>query len=294
MDKFLPALCGLIGRLPLGLLQRLGIVFGRLMLASSKRFATLAGDNLRQANLADNADDYKRLMRNSAAHTGMGALELTIAWGCDPDYIASLVKSCRGWEAVQASVEAGHGLLFITPHLGAYDIAGRYLATRLPFPLTAMYKPPKLKWLEPMMNAGRVRGNGKTAPATPAGVRQVMKALRSGEATIILPDHVPGEGDGVWAKFFGRNALTMTLAARLGEMKQVDTFFFYGHRLGLGEGFEVRIRPLSQPFSGDRHADATLMNSELEQLIRQAPEQYLWSYNRYKHPVGAEPRPPEE
>ena len=288
MSKLLPALCALAGHLPLGMLQRTGAVAGWLGLRVSKRFARLTGTNLEQAGLAANPRDYKHLVATSAAQTGMGAMELAIAWGRDVDGIARLVRRCEGWEAVEASLAAGRGLLFVTPHLGAYDIAGRYLASRLPFPLTAMYRPPKLAWLEPMMQAGRVRGNGRTAPATPQGVRQVMKALRSGEATIVLPDQVPGQGEGVWVPFFGRWAYTMTLVARPGEMKNVDTFFFYGHRLGVGEGFEVRIRPLSEPFTGDKLADARRVNAEVEALIREAPEQYLWSYNRFKHPAGAE------
>ncbi|MCS3802419.1 lauroyl/myristoyl acyltransferase [Chromobacterium alkanivorans] len=197
-----------------------------------------------------------------------------------------MVKSCSGWEHVEAALAKGHGIVFVTPHLGSYDIAGRYISSRLPFPLTAMYRPPKLAWLEPVMQAGRARGKGKTAPATGAGVRVLMKALKSGEATIILPDQVPGNGEGVWAPFFERPAYTMTLVPRLAQISGVETLFFVGERLPGGQGFRVHIEPPAQAFSGDKEQDAAQLNAQVEALIRRFPSQYLWSYNRYKCPPG--------
>lgn len=197
-----------------------------------------------------------------------------------------MVRECIGWEHVEAALAKGHGIVFVTPHLGSYDIAGRYISSRLPFPLTAMYRPPKLAWLEPVMQAGRARGKGKTAPATGAGVRVLMKALKSGEATIILPDQVPGNGEGVWAPFFERPAYTMTLVPRLAQISGVETLFFVGERLPGGQGFRVHIEQPAQAFSGDKEQDATQLNAQVEALIRRFPSQYLWSYNRYKCPPG--------
>jgi hypothetical protein len=140
-----------------------------------------------------------------------------------------------------------------------------------------------------LMNAGRVREGGLTAPATAAGVRMVMKTLKARQTTIILPDQVPGQGDGVWAPFFGRPAYTMTLAPRLAQMDGVEVILFFGRRLGWGRGFEVEIARLPEPFTGDKTTDGAKLNQAVEQLIRQAPAQYLWSYNRYKTPAGVAP-----
>ncbi|RBH41356.1 lysophospholipid acyltransferase family protein, partial [Pseudomonas sp. MWU13-2860] len=172
---------------------------------------------------------------------------------------------------VEAALQAGHGIVFVTPHLGSYDIAGRYISSRLPVPLTAMYRPPQLSRPEPVMQAGRARGKGKTAPATGAGVRILMKALKSGEATIILPDQVPGNGEGVWAPFFGKPAYTMSLVPRLAQVGGVEVLFFVGERLPHGEGFVVHIESMPQPFSGDKYADCALLNHTVENLIRRFP-----------------------
>lgn len=274
--------------LPLPQVQVIGRCLARLAAGFSPRFRQRIQDNLHHSKIAASYQSEAKLVKQSIDHIGMGAAELSIAWCRTPDDIMRLVQACEGWEHIEAAQARGEGLLLVTPHLGNYDIAGRYVSQRLSCPLTAMYRPPKLAWLEPVMNQGRVRDKGKTAPATPAGVRQIMKALRAGEATVILPDQVPSQGDGVWAPFFGRPAYTMTLVPRLATMKGVTTLFFYGHRLPKGEGFIIKIRPLQTPFTGDKEHDVALMNQMVESVICEAPEQYLWSYNRYKKPAGVQ------
>jgi len=289
MATLVKLLLTLLARLPLYWLQGLGAVLGRLTLRLSPSFRARMEENLNRSKILANYQLSSVAVKQCAAETGKGALELAIAWCRDPSDIARMVRGCSGWEHVEAALGQGHGIVFVTPHLGSYDIAGRYISHRLPFPLTAMYRPPKLGWLEPVMNAGRVRGKGRTAPATGAGVRILMKALKSGEATIVLPDQVPGNGEGIWAPFFGRPAYTMTLVPRLAQMHRVDTLLFYGERLPHGEGFHVHITPLPEPFTGDRNSDAAILNRAVEGLVRRAPLQYLWSYNRYKCPQGVTP-----
>lgn len=286
MSRLVQWLLGALSRLPLPVLQGTGGALGRLIYLASPRFAQRLRDNLEHSKIGQNYQDLALLVKQSAAETGKGALELAIAWCRPPADIVAMVRDCRGWEHVEAALDQGHGLLFVTPHLGSYDIAGRYLSARLPFPLTAMFRPPKLAWLAPVMQAGRERDKGRTAPATAAGVRVLMKALKAGEATIILPDQVPGNGEGAWAPFFGRDAYTMTLVPRLARMDKVTPLLFYGERLPRGAGFVVHILPFPEPFSGDKAEDAARLNRAVEGLIRRAPAQYLWSYNRYKCPAG--------
>ncbi|MDK2122943.1 lysophospholipid acyltransferase family protein [Parachitinimonas caeni] len=281
----------LFAHLPLPFIHALGTLLGWIAYWVDGTYARRLTENLRQSGLAVGADDYSRLRRASIGEAGRGALEVLAAWGRAPDRVAALVKNCDGWQHVEAALAARRPLLFITPHLGGFDVAGRYVASRLPFPLTAMYRPPKLSWLEPLMNAGRVRGNGRTAPATAAGVRQLLKTLKQSEAVVILPDQVPGAGEGVWAPFFGKPAFTMTLLPRLAKSADACVLFFFAERLPWGRGYRVRILPMVGEFNGDRSHDAALLNHNLEHLIRLAPAQYLWSYNRYKQPAGADPAP---
>ena len=282
MQKLVYILFSLLALIPLPLLQGIGSLLGRLgfHLASNER--KRATENIHSSKLTANDQDTEKLVKAVFAETMKSGLELTIAWTRSSKHIVSLFKEVYGWEHIEAAVNKGEGLLFITPHLGNYDLAGRYLSEKLPFPLTAMYRPPKISWLESVMNNGRVRDNGYTAPANMQGVKQVVRALKNHEATIVLPDQVPGEGEGVWANFFGRPAYTMTLASRLAMMPKVTPLFFCGERLSKGRGFALHIAPLEGSLTGNREQDAQIINNNVEKWVTRFPAQYLFGYNRYK------------
>ena len=280
----------LFAAMPLRLLHALAGVLGGVVYYLRREDRERVFDNMRTAGLQPDEATVKAVFRE----TVKGGLELPVAFFRRPESIEKLFVEVRGWEHVQAALDAGEGLLFITPHIGSYDLAGRYISQQLPFPLTAMYKPPKLKAMDEVMQAGRVRGKGKTAPTSIQGVKQVIKALRAGEATIVLPDHVPAPeegGDGVWAEFFGKPAFTMTLAGKLAQVKGVKALFFCGERLPKGRGFVLHIEPLRGELNGDKEHDARVINENTEYWIRRFPTQYLFMYNRYKKPAGA-PVPP--
>src|SRR3546814_1861655 len=96
----------------------------------------------------------------------------------------------------------------------------------------------------------------------------------------MLPDQVPGSGEGVWAPFFGKQALTMTLAGRLARQTGVAVILTAGERLPSGKGWRIHYVRLPEPLPTDPQPLATAINSAMEQLIRRFPQQYLWSYNR--------------
>ena len=119
--------------------------------------------------------------------------------------------------STQALGAQGRGIVFLTPHLGCFEVTAQAYAERCGAlgPMTVLYRPARKAVAARLVDAARARPGLATAPATLAGVRQMMRALRRGEAVGLLPDQVPPEGMGVWAPFFGRPAYTMTLAARL-------------------------------------------------------------------------------
>lgn len=274
-----------LAMMPLCCLHGLARLMGGLAFYVAHQNRERIQTHLAYAQQPNHDDMVKRVFQETAK----GGLELLIAFFRSPKHISSLFKEVHGWEYVQTALEKQQGLLLITPHIGSYDLAGRYISERLPFPLTAMYKPPKIQFFDQLMQAGRVRGKGKTAPTNLQGVKQVMKALRQGEATIILPDHVPNPnegGEGVWANFLGRPAYTMTLAAKLAQVKNVCPLFFVGERLADGKGFVLHIAPIQGELNGDKQHDAQIINQNVEYWIARFPEQYLFAYNRYKHPEG--------
>ena len=282
----------LLGKVPLRFNQVIGAILGRLAWLLSSRHRRITLENIGIYGKHAGLDDIAALVDMSIREQGKGIAELAVAWTAPVDRLYALVRSCSGWEHVDAAKSAQRAIIFVTPHLGCYDIAGRYLESRIP--VTALYSAPKQKWLEPLMQQGRVRGEGNTATADASGVKTLLKTLKSGGNIIILPDQVPAPeegGDGVWADFLGRPAYTMTLLPRLAKSADAAVLFFFAERLPGGAGYKVHIQPMAEDFSTDKLAAAQQTNAMVERLIAMAPSQYLWGYNRYKHPAGA-PLPP--
>lgn len=266
----------ILARLPLPVLHNLGAILGWIIWLASPTYRRHLRENLAVAGLAD-------ARTGAIAEAGKGVMELPKIWLRPPDEVAARVVKVTGWELVEAAWAAGRGILFLTPHLGCFEITAQYYASHRP--ITVLYRRPRQDWLVPLIETGR-GGSLTLAPADLGGVKRLMRALKQGEAAGILPDQVPGNGEGVWAPFFDRPAYTMTLAARLAE-GGATVLLAYAERLHYGAGYHLRLFPLTVPLQGSLEQRVDQINRELETLIRLCPEQYLWGYNRYKRPGGA-------
>lgn len=276
----------LAARLPLRWLHAAGAVAGRATRRLSPRFAQRLSENLRQSGLAPSDPAGRmRMERRVAAEIGKGVFELIAIWFRPAADARRLMVESRNWDIVDEQRARGRGILFVTPHMGCFEVSGLFAAMQMPF--TVLYRPPKLKWLAPLMEAGRTGAGGRIAPTSLAGVRRLLKALKAGEAVGVLPDHVPGFGEGVWAPFFGRPAYTMTLVGRLQKATDCAVILAYSRRLPGGRGYVLEVELLDQDLSGQDGPER--LNHAVEGLIRHCPEQYLWSYNRYKVPKGVAP-----
>ena len=280
-----------LAALPLRWNHRVGSILGRIIYVLDKRYAGRINENLAASGIASDVKQLTSLVCQNVRESGKAFTELLVAWLRPPEEVAALVRDCRGWDSVERALVRGHGIIFVTPHLGCFDIAGRYLTSRLP--VTFMYSPPKIKWAEKLMDEGRSRMNATLAPSDRGGVRLLLKALKQGGNICILPDQAPSQGEGVWADFFGRPAYTMTLIGRLQQATSAEVLMFFGERMPDGAGYRVWIKPLAAPLEADSPHAARQLNAAVEDLVRQCPAQYLWSYNRYKTPAGAPPPPPE-
>ena len=213
--------------------------------------------------------------------------ELPWVWLRSQHEVLARVARVEGAELLEQARADGASVLLLTPHLGCFEMCAQYCSTH--GPITVLFRPPRKAELAPIMEAGRARGQVRVAPADVAGVRRLVKALRSGEMVGMLPDQAPRQGEGVWAPFFGQPAWTMTLAARLSEVKGVRVIMIWAERLARGRGYVIHLSAPQSPIEGDLATRCAAINREIEHLIMRCPEQYLWAYKRYKRPAGVEP-----
>ena len=266
----------IIALLPLPLIHGLGVMIGWISYWTDKKFSRRIRNNLHKSKLASSAKEHARLVRLNVNETGKGILETLAIWVKSQRSILKWVKNCDGWHHVESALAAKKGIIFLTPHLGCYEITARYYTAQ--HPMTVLYTPARKSWLSDIMESGRERSKTTLAPANLSGVRRLFKTLKSGEAVGILPDQVPDLGDGTWATYFDEPAYSMTLVSKLVETTGATVLLAYGERLAWGQGFIIHIEPLNTETSPQD------INDAIERLVRKKPEQYLWSYSRFKQP----------
>lgn len=284
---FMVRLFRLLARLPLPLMQRVGAALGWLVWLLSGPYRNRLEANAKQAGLTP------LQYRPAIAAIGTMLAELPWLWLRPPHQgVLHLVHWDRV-ELFEQALDAGKGVILALPHIGCWEMIGQSLAERFGptrGPLVALYRPARKAWLGPLVASSRERPGLKTVPTSVAGVRSLIRVLRGGGYTAILPDQVPPAGQGVWAPFFGKSAYTMTLLARLAQQSGAQVLLCWCERRPSGQGFVMHFEPLDAPElrapDARPEAAAAAVNAGMERIIRQAPGQYLWSYARYKQPVG--------
>lgn len=281
MHSFPRSALHLFARLPLALVHALGSALGWAIYGMSPTYRRHLRENLRLAGCDD-----ARTRREAIASAGRMIAELPAVWLRPRAEVTRWVKRIEGEHLAREAHEKGKDLVFLTPHHGCFEISAQVLAQHMP--VTVLYRPPKLAFLRPLIEEGRGRDNVRLAPADLGGVRELLAALRRGEPVGMLPDQVPGEGEGEWAEFFGKPAYTMTLAGKLAERPNTATFLAFCERLPRGAGYVIHLRELPPRLAGE--TPARRINRAIENLVGECPGQYLWGYNRYKRPAGAKSR----
>jgi KDO2-lipid IV(A) lauroyltransferase len=233
----------------------------------------------------------RELARKSVAHGVAAMLELGPLWRWERERVLGLVQEVVGREHWEAACAGGRGIVLITPHLGAWELTGLFVSAHIP--LTALYRPPRVATLDPLYRRARERFGARLVPANAGGVRELYRALRRGEAVGLLPDQDPGRGAGEFVPFFGIPANTSTLAARLMAHSAATPLFVWAERLANGAGFRLHFAPIrDEAFgSGDLLRSTAALNGEIERIVRSCPEQYLWTYRRFRQRPDGERNP---
>ncbi len=266
-------------------MQRLGAVLGWLVWWLSPSYRRHFKANVQAAGVVW-AD-----ARPAVAAIGAMVAELPWVWMRPHSAKLDGLVAWDGAEHFEAAMQAGQGAIIMSPHLGCWEIGAQAIAEKFGptyGPMVALFRPARKAWLEPLVANARTRPYLDSAPTSLAGVRTLIRTLRNGGYTAILPDQVPPLGQGVWAPFFGRDVYTMTLLAKLAQQTGAQVIMTWCERLPAGQGFCMHMRPFDAPEMKDTSVPpevaAAAVNRGVERMVLDAPGQYLWGYARDKQP----------
>ncbi len=253
-----------------------GKLVGNLMCLMMPQTARLIHENFTQSGIKLQDMSLERLVKLNLQELGKSIFESIAIWLKPKKEVLGWIKCTSNWRVIDQAIGRGKGIIFLTPHMGCFEITSLYYGNF--YPITVLFRKPKRKWLHVLTSSGRTHNQVKLAPANASGVKMLIQALKKGEAIGILPDQIPGKGEGEWAPFFGKPAYTMTLASKLANKTGATVIMAYGERLPDGAGFEIHLTELPE----GAIATPALLNKAIEKQIAQNPTQYLWSYPRYK------------
>ena len=230
----------------------------------------------------------RRLIRVSLIESGKTMTEAGALWLWPDARLLALAKDTRGEEHLRAALGSGKGAILAVPHLGAWEMIGLYCSAH--YPMTSLYRPPRLAEMDEVVRHGRERLGAKLVPADAGGVRALYQALHRGELVGMLPDQEPGAGNGVFAPLFGVRANTMVLLSRLAIKTGAAVIFGFAERLPRGQGYRLHFIPAPPAINQEPlEQSVAVMNVMAERLVRQKPEQYQWGYRRFRtRPEGEE------
>jgi KDO2-lipid IV(A) lauroyltransferase len=263
-------------------IHQIADILSRIFLKMRRNRATRTIDkNIQQCFPELSASQRAQFVTECVQQTSRCFAELSALWLWKPQKIQALVKNVSGLEHLDQAMTLGKGVILLTPHLGAWEMAGLFASSR--YPITSLYRPPKMQGLEGLVKAGRESMGARLVPTDAAGVKALFQALQRGEIAGILPDHEPSRGMGVFAPFFGIPAYTMVLVPRLARKTGASVVFTFAERLPNAQGFHLHFLPADPAVSdADLNIAAQALNAGVERCVRTCPSQYQWGYKRFK------------
>jgi KDO2-lipid IV(A) lauroyltransferase len=283
-EFFIYTLMLLCSKVPLNWLQRFGAWLGTLIAHSPNRQRRNALINLAICFPELPPAALIALRHRNFQELGKTYLEISHFWMRSTQDLLSMIHEVRGQDLLQPSPQ---GLIVLSPHLGAWELAGLYLATC--GQATVLYKPQKL--FDHLILQSRRQSGATFVPTSPKGVKALMRALQQGHYVGILPDQTPRQNKGaLFAPFFGWPTYTMLLINRLARKTGAPVIFMFAQRLSLqqGGGYCLHCLPAAPEIASDQPSQAArALNQGIEHCIRICPEQYLWPYRRFRErPIG--------
>ena len=275
-----------VSLLPLCVLQWIASSIAFLLNRFNSSMKRVSSINLKLAYPELNIQQHQALLKKTLKSQCLTYIESIKIWGMPQQYNAGLIKNIFGEQHLTEALNSEKGTIVVLVHLGNWELVNVWL-NQYTAPVI-MYKPSKSKGINRFMLEARQSSRATLVPTDENGVRAIFKHLKQGGLTVILPDHLPKESGGIYADFFGQKALSTTLLSKLASKTQCNVIGISCLR-NTDTLFDIHCTQLSENIlSKDLQVSVNQLNQDVEVMINVAPEQYIWSYKRFKKIEGIE------
>ena len=265
--------------MPLSMARVIGRCIACILSLSNNNIYRLTRINIGITQPHLSKQELDTISKESVASTVINAFEMPIVWQRKNNWVHKKTQAVVGAACLTSAIAEHKGVIIIAPHIGNWEILGRHLPSYAS--TTSLYQPPRIKALENTVKKGRERSGATLVPTNQRGVAALLKALRRGEITTILPDQVPQKNSGIFAPFYGISAYTMTLVYNL--IQKTDCRAVLGYVLRAPGGFKLVYREAPAAiYSADQDVSIAALNAMVETAINDDITQYQWAYKRFK------------
>lgn len=267
--------------LPLGFNRLLGSFVGSILYVLNTRERRTTERNLELCFPAKTPEERQKMARQSLKETCKWGFETGAIWFRGESWREQKINNIVNKHLFDKAVADERGVLLVMPHFGNWELAGIYAGDQAKG--TCIYRTPKMQDLDPLVKKARSASELSTlVPATARGVMAVLKALKRGELTVILPDQVPVGDGGMYSDFFGVPAYTQTLVYNL--IQKTNPVVLQVYALRIKGGFELGfMEPHPDIYDADSQKSVDGLNKTIEQLCYLDLSQYQWEYKRFKN-----------
>ena len=277
----------LIAMLPWKVLMAIGRALGAVIERFPSPRREVAATNIALCFPELDAAAQTRLVDAHLRDIGMMLMEFALGWMGSDRAIARIPVRFEGLEHLEAAHAQGRGVLLVGGHFSHLELCARLVSQRIR--IAGMYRRmdnPVFEWTVLRARLGYAR-----AMFDKDDIRGTVKYLRGGGTLWYAPDQDMRSKDNAFVPFFGVTAATITATHHLARMSRSVVIPFFHRRLPDNQGYALRLgAPLEGMPSEDAETDTARVNLSIEQMVREAPEQYLWVHKRFKtRPEGSPP-----
>lgn len=280
------SLLRLTALLPLTVSRALGRTLARIVAPIASRSRRVTELNIRSAYPHLSEPEQRLLARQSLAATGELMTEMGYVWMRPYQHLQKVIVSVTGSDQVSAAVASGRGVIVLAPHIGNWEVLGLHLGTL--GETVSLYEPPAIKGLGKVVERARQRSGATLVPTDSRGLATLLRSVKRGKISGILPDQVPPTGKaGRNVPFMGIPCYTGSLAVQM--IQRTGALAVFGFAKRVPGGFEVIYLKADEAlYSEDLDTALTALNAGVERCVSYCPAQYQWEYKRFKT------RPPKE